>query len=69
MKPINRCFEQPTLILRILNLGGQPGDRKAASCLRGGASLLGVSVYSLYAWIKHYTKPQEQLTQEGGAEC
>ncbi len=25
---------------------------------------MGVSVHSLYAWIKRYTKPQEQCVQE-----
>ena len=25
---------------------------------------MGVSVHSLYAWIKRYTKPQEQWVQE-----
>ncbi len=28
------------------------------------AARLGVSVHSLYAWIKRYTKPQEQRVQE-----
>ena len=28
------------------------------------AARLGVSVHSLYAWIKRYTKPQEQCVQE-----
>lgn len=28
------------------------------------AAGLGVSVHSLYAWIKRYTKPQEQRVQE-----
>ena len=28
------------------------------------AARLGVSVHSLYAWVKRYTKPQEQRVEE-----
>lgn len=63
MRPISRCHEQPALSRRIQNPGGQASDRKAAS-VSEVAALLGVSVHSLYAWVKRYTKPQEQLVEE-----
>ena len=63
MRPIRRCPEQPSISRRIQNPGGQPSDRKQLP-VSEVAARLGVSVHSLYAWIKRYTKPQEQRVQE-----
>lgn len=63
MRPIRWCHEQPVLSRRIQNPDGQASDRKLLP-VSEVAARLGVSVHSLYAWVKRYIKTQEQRVEE-----
>ena len=64
MRPIRRCHEQPALSRRIQNPSGQSSDRKEAARRGCGSTSWCVDAHSLYAWIKRYSKPQEERQQD-----